>query len=80
MKRDRPIRKTLFAFVSLNQDQAKLTRRRDLHVVTGNADQVTLELEQYIADGADYLILRFVDFPETTGLELFLERVAPRLI
>ncbi len=73
------LRKTLFAFVSVNEDAAKVTRRDDLHVVAGSADQVTRELERYRALGADYFILRVVDFPETQGLELFLERVAPRL-
>jgi alkanesulfonate monooxygenase SsuD/methylene tetrahydromethanopterin reductase-like flavin-dependent oxidoreductase (luciferase family) len=78
--RTNPIRKTLFAFVSVNEDASKVQHREGMHLVAGSADEVTRELEGYIAQGVDYLILRFVDFPETEGLELFLERVAPRLM
>ncbi len=73
------IKKTLFTFLSLSENPARLTHRDDMYVITGSPDEVTRELEQFRALGTELVIIRFVDFSKTEGLELFLDKVMPRL-
>ncbi len=74
------IRKTYFGFVSLSDDPGKLIRRSDLYVIAGNAEEVTRTLEEFRGLGCDFAILRFLDYPDTRGVETFLEKVMPRLV
>ena len=69
---------TAFEFVSLSNDPAKVVRPSQMHHVAGNPDEVTRELEQFVQAGARHFMLRFVDFPRTEGIELFMEKVLPR--
>ncbi len=73
------IEKTSFSFVSLSENPEQIVHRDDLHVIGGSPDEVTRELEQFVALGVEHFMLRFADFPEMEGLELFLEKVLPRL-
>jgi len=52
----------------------------DRFVLTGDQDHVLSELQRFINAGAEHLMLRFVDFPSTDGLDLFLKEVYPRLV
>ncbi|MBI1802482.1 MAG: LLM class flavin-dependent oxidoreductase [Chloroflexi bacterium] len=67
-----------FQFVSLTHDPAKIQRSDQLNIIGGNADEVTRGLEAFVSRGARHFMLRFVDFPNTEGIELFLEKVLPR--
>jgi hypothetical protein len=40
---------------------------------------VTQQLRAFVDLGVEYLIVRLLDFPNTAGIELFLEDVLPRL-
>lgn len=72
------LRKTYFGFVSLTADGGGTVKRSGLHVIAGDPDAVTRELEALGALGCDLAILRFLDYPETRGAELFLSKVLPR--
>jgi alkanesulfonate monooxygenase SsuD/methylene tetrahydromethanopterin reductase-like flavin-dependent oxidoreductase (luciferase family) len=74
------IKKTLYAFIRLSENPSRLARSDDPYTITGTPDAVTRELEQFRALGMEHLIIRFVDFPATEGLELFLQKVMPRLV
>lgn len=43
----------------------------------GTPEEVIEQLEPYRELGIDEVDIEFVDFPDTTGLELFADRVAP---
>jgi alkanesulfonate monooxygenase SsuD/methylene tetrahydromethanopterin reductase-like flavin-dependent oxidoreductase (luciferase family) len=73
------IKKTYFGFVSVTRDGAKPEPRGDLHIVYGRPDQVAKELKEFVELGVEHFMLRFVDFPSTDGLEMFLSEVAPVL-
>ncbi len=73
------IKKTLYTLVTLSENPARLSRRSDMYVMAGSPDEVTRELEQFRAVGLEHVIIRFVDFPQTEGMELFLDKVMPRL-
>ncbi len=80
IKRDpATIKKTHFALVSLSQDPGRLIHREGMHVVAGSPDEVTRELERFRDLGVELFMLRFLDFPSTEGLELFIQKVIPRL-
>lgn len=72
------IRKTYFGFYSISNDPSKIVRREGLHVVAGTSDQVAAEIQQFVDLGVDYFILRFLDFPQMDGVNLFLNEVLPR--
>lgn len=48
-------------------------------VIVGTPAQVARELQAFIDLGVERLIVRLVDFPSTTGLELFVREVIPLL-
>jgi alkanesulfonate monooxygenase SsuD/methylene tetrahydromethanopterin reductase-like flavin-dependent oxidoreductase (luciferase family) len=73
------IKKTYFGFFSISENPEHVVHRDDLYVVGGSPDEVTHELEQLRALGVEHLMIRFVDFPQMEGLELFLDKVQPRL-
>jgi alkanesulfonate monooxygenase SsuD/methylene tetrahydromethanopterin reductase-like flavin-dependent oxidoreductase (luciferase family) len=43
--------------------------------LTGTPEQVTKQLAEFVDLGVEYFILRFLDFPSQTGIELFTEKV-----
>jgi alkanesulfonate monooxygenase SsuD/methylene tetrahydromethanopterin reductase-like flavin-dependent oxidoreductase (luciferase family) len=47
--------------------------------IIGTPDQVTEQLRAFLDLGVEYLIVRVVDFPDTSGIELFAREVIPRL-
>jgi alkanesulfonate monooxygenase SsuD/methylene tetrahydromethanopterin reductase-like flavin-dependent oxidoreductase (luciferase family) len=49
------------------------------NIIAGTPAQVTEQLQQFVDRGAEYLVVRLLDFPATAGLELFAEQVLPRL-
>ncbi len=73
------IKKTCFQFVSLSEVPERLDHREGMHIIAGSPDEVTRELEQFRNLGVELLMLRFLDFPQTEGLDLFLQKVQPRL-
>jgi alkanesulfonate monooxygenase SsuD/methylene tetrahydromethanopterin reductase-like flavin-dependent oxidoreductase (luciferase family) len=46
--------------------------------IVGTPDEVAAKLQPFVDMGVQHIILRFLDFPETTGAELFAKEVAPR--
>ena len=51
---------------------------RAMMSVAGTPDQVADYLREYTDMGVTHFILRFADFPQTDGIELFAERVLPQ--
>ena len=73
------ITKSVWVYVYLTPDgEQPLPVSGNRYVLYGNPDVVTAELERFRDAGAEHIMLRFVDFPRTNGLELFLREVAPR--
>ena len=60
------------------QDIAGATPYSD-NPITGTPAQVVERLQGFVDLGAEYLIVRLVDFPSTKGIELFAHEVIPRL-
>jgi len=48
------------------------------HQIAGSPDEVAAQIQPYVDMGFTYFILRFVDFPQTAGAELFMREVMPR--
>ncbi len=75
---------TCYMGISLSRDPERLIRRRVMgdrgavHVVSGDPDEVTAQIEEFAAVGVRLMQLNFLDFPRTEGLELFLTEVLPR--
>ena len=68
-----------YAITSLSEDPGKVQRNDDPHFVAGSPDDVTRELEQFVQLGVKHIQIRFTDFPSSDGLELFINKVLPRL-
>ncbi len=66
-------------WISVEDDSARATRWDHLHIVAGNPDEVTRELEAYRDAGVQHFQLRFMDYPSPAGLERFVGKVLPRL-
>jgi alkanesulfonate monooxygenase SsuD/methylene tetrahydromethanopterin reductase-like flavin-dependent oxidoreductase (luciferase family) len=49
------------------------------NAIVGTPEQVAQQLQVFIDLGVEYLIVRVLDFPATTGIELFVQDVMPRL-
>lgn len=49
------------------------------HSIIGTPAQVAEQLQAFVDLGVTYLIVRPLDFPSTTGIELFVREVMPRL-
>jgi len=45
--------------------------------IIGDPEAVAEKISKYVDLGVEHFILRFLDFPETNGAELFAEKVAP---
>jgi alkanesulfonate monooxygenase SsuD/methylene tetrahydromethanopterin reductase-like flavin-dependent oxidoreductase (luciferase family) len=75
---------TCYMGISLSHDPARLIRRRsmghrgEVHVVSGDPDEVTAGIASFAAAGVRLMQLNFLDYPRTEGLELFLSDVLPR--
>ncbi len=75
---------TCYMGLSLSHDPTKLIRRRsmghrgEVHVISGNPDEVTAQIEDFAVAGVRLMQLNFLDYPRTEGLELFLADVLPR--
>ena len=50
----------------------------DILPFTGTPDEVAAAIQPYVDLGITHFILRWVDFPRTEGVELFLKEVMPR--
>jgi alkanesulfonate monooxygenase SsuD/methylene tetrahydromethanopterin reductase-like flavin-dependent oxidoreductase (luciferase family) len=73
------ITRSISTWISIAEDSAQAARWDNLHITAGNPDEVTMQLEAYRAAGVQHFQLRFIDYPRSTGLELFLSKVLPRL-
>lgn len=75
---------TCYMGISLSHNPERLIRRRtmghrgEVHVVSGNPNEVTEQIAQFAAVGVRHMQLNFLDFPRTDGIELFLADVLPR--
>ncbi|MDQ2785587.1 MAG: LLM class flavin-dependent oxidoreductase [Chloroflexota bacterium] len=75
---------TCYMGISLSHDPEQLIRRRtmghrgEVHVISGDPDAVTAQIEAFAAVGVRHMQLNFLDFPRTDGIELFLAAVLPR--
>jgi alkanesulfonate monooxygenase SsuD/methylene tetrahydromethanopterin reductase-like flavin-dependent oxidoreductase (luciferase family) len=49
------------------------------HAIIGTPAQVAERLQAFVDLGVTYLIVRLLDFPNTAGIELFVQEVMPRL-
>ena len=73
------IKKTYYAVIALFEDENQPAPEVDFHVVKGTPEAVTSELKEIISLGAEHIMIHFTDFPSTTGLDLFKEKVFPNL-
>lgn len=71
------VRRTYYAFLSIRRGGAAPEPRPGVHMVSGTAKDVTGQLQRFHALGIDHFMLRFSDFPDETGLNLFLAEVQP---
>ena len=76
------IKKTWLGAVAIakTEDEALLMAKSNPFVatdppLTGTPEQVTKQLAEFVDLGVEYFILRFLDFPNLTGMELFTEKV-----
>jgi alkanesulfonate monooxygenase SsuD/methylene tetrahydromethanopterin reductase-like flavin-dependent oxidoreductase (luciferase family) len=70
---------TLYIFVDLSDAQQAAGQYPGMHLLHGTPAQVAAELRDYIGLGLQHIMLRFTDFPSTTGLERFTKEVLPAL-
>jgi alkanesulfonate monooxygenase SsuD/methylene tetrahydromethanopterin reductase-like flavin-dependent oxidoreductase (luciferase family) len=71
-----------YALLSLSNDPARLKHPApgdQNHFVTGSPDEVAEEFSRFIQLGVRHFQVRFLDFPSTEGVDLFLNGVLPRL-
>jgi alkanesulfonate monooxygenase SsuD/methylene tetrahydromethanopterin reductase-like flavin-dependent oxidoreductase (luciferase family) len=84
------IRKTWLGCIAISRSQDKASEIASNNAFTANdqeamdaaiigtPERVSHTLTQFVDLGVDYFILRFLDFPSTTGLDLFTHEVIPR--
>ena len=72
------VRRTYYAFLSIRLDGAAPEPRPGVHVISGTPEVVADELQRFSALGIDHFMLRFTDFPDESGMGLFLSDVWPR--
>jgi alkanesulfonate monooxygenase SsuD/methylene tetrahydromethanopterin reductase-like flavin-dependent oxidoreductase (luciferase family) len=74
---------TYFGIVSLSNDPDRVIRTPPprypptAHVIAGGPEEVAERLPRFEQLGARHIQLAFLDYPETDGLELFLDEVLP---
>jgi alkanesulfonate monooxygenase SsuD/methylene tetrahydromethanopterin reductase-like flavin-dependent oxidoreductase (luciferase family) len=66
--------------ISKTEDEARMIAKSNPFAatdlpITGTPEQVTKQLTEFVDLGVGYFILRFLDFPNHSGLELFTENV-----
>jgi len=75
---------TLYMGITVSHDPARLVPQRfmghrgEVHVMSGDPDEVTTQIEVFAAVGVRHMQLNFLDFPATASLDLFLSDVLPR--
>jgi alkanesulfonate monooxygenase SsuD/methylene tetrahydromethanopterin reductase-like flavin-dependent oxidoreductase (luciferase family) len=75
---------TCYMGVTVSHDPTQLVRRRamnhrgEVHVISGNPDQVAAQIAAFAAVGVRHMQLNFLDFPRTNSLDLFVTDVLPR--
>jgi alkanesulfonate monooxygenase SsuD/methylene tetrahydromethanopterin reductase-like flavin-dependent oxidoreductase (luciferase family) len=75
---------TCYMGLTVSRDPDRLVRRRsmggrgEVHVISGTPDEVTAQIEAFVAVGVRHMQLNFLDFPRVDSLELFLSEVLPR--
>ncbi|HKP51199.1 MAG TPA: LLM class flavin-dependent oxidoreductase [Chloroflexia bacterium] len=70
---------TYYGFISIADDPSQIEQRDGIYVVGGTPADVASELQEFVNLGVKHFQLRFLDFPETRGLERFIKEVMPRL-
>jgi len=80
------IRKTLLSCIAIakTQDEALRIAKNSPFMasektIVGNAEQVAQRLAEFVDLGFEYFILRFLDFPNAIGMELFTEKIIGKL-
>lgn len=73
------IKITYFGFFSITPETAEPIEREDLHYIQGTPTNVVKEMKEFIELGVEHIMMRFIDFPSTEGLDLFLSEVYPQL-
>ena len=51
----------------------------DNNPIVGTPDQVAERLQAFVDLGVTHLIVRLIDFPNTAGIDLFMQEVMPKL-
>lgn len=74
------ITRSISTWISIAEDSSKAARWDNLHITAGDPDEVTAQLETYREAGVQHFQLRFIDYPNSAGLELFLSKVLPRMV
>jgi alkanesulfonate monooxygenase SsuD/methylene tetrahydromethanopterin reductase-like flavin-dependent oxidoreductase (luciferase family) len=75
---------TCYMGLTIAHDAARLVRRRtmghrgEVHVMSGNPDEVATQIGAFAAAGVRHMQLNFLDFPGLDSLDLFLTDVLPR--
>jgi alkanesulfonate monooxygenase SsuD/methylene tetrahydromethanopterin reductase-like flavin-dependent oxidoreductase (luciferase family) len=69
---------TYYGAISVVRDPAEVAKR-EFHVVGGTPDMVAEELQRFLDMGVRHVQVRFMDFPNLDGYEMFTKEVLPRL-
>ena len=75
---------TCYMGISVSRDPARLVRSRTMghrgvvHVISGDPDEVTAQIEAFAHAGVQLMQLNFLDYPRLEGVELFVTEVLPR--
>jgi alkanesulfonate monooxygenase SsuD/methylene tetrahydromethanopterin reductase-like flavin-dependent oxidoreductase (luciferase family) len=75
---------TCYMGMTVSYNPERLVRRRsmghrgEVHVISGNPDEVVAQIEAFAAVGVRHMQLNFLDFPRLDSLDLFLTQVLPR--
>jgi alkanesulfonate monooxygenase SsuD/methylene tetrahydromethanopterin reductase-like flavin-dependent oxidoreductase (luciferase family) len=74
------ITKSLWAYLFITKDGIPpKPDPENRFLVYGTPEQVRETLARFIEIGVEHFMVRFIDFPNTQGMELFLEEVLPKL-
>jgi hypothetical protein len=70
---------TYYGLVDLSDEPVARGVPSHLHILRGGAQQVASELRALIDLGVRHIMINFIDFPATAGLERFTTEVLPAL-
>ena len=73
------ITKTYYAQISIHEGDKEPVEDEGLYLIEGTPGEVTAEFQEFINLGVEHIMINFRDYPSTTGLELFKEKVVPNL-